>query len=102
MAFDDFYRWGDYVSVAARRARAEREVAQLAKQGRPIAPVIVNGRKIATTFWGSAWCDNLERYSDFATRLPRGRSYVRNGAVLDLQIEPGVVRALVSGSALYR
>jgi hypothetical protein len=52
-------------------------------------------------FWGEAWCGNLERYSDFANRLPRGRSYVCNGSVVDLQIAPGVVTALVSGSDLY-
>jgi uncharacterized Zn finger protein len=63
--------------------------------------VVIEGRKIAATFWGRAWCDNLERYSDYATRLPRGRSYVRNQAVLDLQISPGLVRAVVSGSSLY-
>ena len=49
-----------------------------------------------------AWCDNLERYSDYANRLPRGRTYVRNGSVIDLQVAPGVVSAMVSGSELYR
>jgi uncharacterized Zn finger protein len=62
---------------------------------------VIDGPKIATTFWGASWCDNLERYSDFANRLPRGRSYVRNGSVVDLQIASGVVTALVSGSDLY-
>jgi uncharacterized Zn finger protein len=94
--------WTDYVSVAARRARAARELARLAGKGQPPAPIVIEGRKIARTFWGTAWCNNLERYSDFANRLPRGRSYVRNGSVIDLQITPGVVRALVSGSDLYR
>lgn len=50
-------------------------------------------------WWGIAWNSNLERYSDYSNRIGRGRSYVRNGAVLDLQIEPGVVNALVQGSA---
>jgi uncharacterized Zn finger protein len=56
---------------------------------------------VARTFWGEAWCENLERYSDFANRLPRGRTYVRNGSVVDLRIAPGAVTALVSGSDLY-
>src|SRR5271169_5552488 len=56
---------------------------------------------IARTFWGKAWCENLERYSDFENRLPRGRTYVRNGSVVDLRIERGQVRAMVSGSELY-
>jgi uncharacterized Zn finger protein len=87
--------------VAARRARAARELAKLQRKGRTISPIAIEGRKIARTFWGEAWCDNLERYSDFANRLPRGHSYVRNGSVVDLQIGPGIVTALVSGSTMY-
>ena len=71
------------------------------KAGQQIAPVKIEGRKIARTFWGKAWCTNLERYSDYANRLPRGRSYVRNGSVVDLQITKGEITALVSGSDLY-
>jgi uncharacterized Zn finger protein len=94
--------WKPYVSVAARRLQAARAVARLAKKGHQTSPVVIDGRKIAKTFWGKAWCDNLERYSDFESRLPRGRTYVRNGSVVDLQIAPGSVRAMVSGSDLYR
>jgi len=96
--------WGGfapYVSVAARRAQAQGTLASLRQSGKTVSPVEVAGRKIATTFWGSAWCDNLESYSDFANRIPRGRSYVRNGSVLDLQIGAGQVEALVSGSSIY-
>src|SRR5262245_33741827 len=79
-----------YVSTAARRRAAERELEKLTSEGRrQPAPIVIEGRKIATTFWGDAWCKNLERYSDFANRLGRGRSYVRNGLVIDLQIETG-------------
>ncbi len=97
-----FYEWPDYVSVAERRRQAERKLAQLRKKGQPVAPVKLAGRAIATSFWGKAWCQNLERYSDFASRLPRGRSYVRNGSVLDLQIAPGTIAAMVAGSDLYK
>ncbi|OGQ16989.1 MAG: hypothetical protein A2138_05650 [Deltaproteobacteria bacterium RBG_16_71_12] len=102
MAFYDNYGWRPYVSVAQRRRNAEREVQKLAKQGHPVSPVVIEGRTIASTFWGKAWCDNLEGYSDYANRVPRGRTYVRNGSVVDLQIAPGDVRAMVSGSELYR
>jgi uncharacterized Zn finger protein len=102
MAYYDYYDWKPYVPVAARRAQAARAVAKLAKKGQRTSPVVIDGRKIAKTFWGEAWCDNLERYSDFENRLPRGRSYVRNGSVVDLQIAPGAVTAMVSGSDLYR
>ena len=96
-----FYGWKPYVTVAQRRRKAEREVAQRKKQGQAISPVVVEGRTIAKTFWGQSWCENLERYSDYANRLPRGRTYVRNGSVVDLRIESGAIHALVSGSALY-
>jgi uncharacterized Zn finger protein len=99
--YDAYYDFRSYVSVGARRAQAARELAKLQKKGRAISPVVVEGRTIAGTFWGKAWCDNLERYSDFANRLPRGRTYVRNGSVVDLQIAPGHVTALVSGSTIY-
>ena len=94
--------WAPYVPVAERRKQAQRELAKLAKKGHRIAPVTIEGRKIATTFWGRAWCDNMESYRDYESRLPRGRSYVRNGSVVDLQVASGRVTAMVSGSELYR
>ena len=93
--------WKPYVSVAARRAKAQRELAKRKSQGHSGSPVVIAGRTIATTFWGKAWCENLEQYSDYENRLPRGRTYVRNGSVVDLQIAPGAAQALVSGSQLY-
>jgi uncharacterized Zn finger protein len=94
------YSFQPYVSVAQRRANAMRKVNQLRKKGRTITPVEC-GKKIAESFWGKAWCENLECYSDYENRLPRGKTYVRNGSVVDLQIAPGKVTALVSGSELY-
>jgi len=100
--YHDDYGWGRYVPVAERRAKAAREMTKLAKKGHPVSPVVIDGPRIARTFWGKAWCDNLERYSDYSNRLPRGRTYVRNGSVVDLQVQPGTVTAVVSGSELYR
>ena len=97
-----FYGWRPYVSVAQRRRQAASEMAKLKKKGHPVSPVVVEGRTIVKTFWGKAWCENLERYSDFENRLPRGRTYVRNGSVIDLQIAPGEIKALVSGSEIYK
>src|SRR5918993_5724589 len=98
-----FYEgWPPYVPVAERRKQAAREIEKLRKKGHPVAPVLLAGRTIARTFWGKAWCDNLESYRDFDNRLPRGRTYVRNGAVIDLQIAPLEIRARVSGSSIYR
>jgi uncharacterized Zn finger protein len=98
--YNDSY-WPPYVPVAERRRRATQKVAKMKKTGQNVSPVEIAGRKIATTFWGNAWCKNLEAYSDYSNRLPRGRTYVRNGSVIDLQIEAGRVRALVSGTDLY-
>jgi uncharacterized Zn finger protein len=95
-------RWKPYVPAAKRRRNAATEAAKLAKKGQSVSPVVIDGAKIAKTFWGKAWCENLERYSDYSNRLPRGRTYLRNGFVVDLQIEPGRVTALVSGSRVYR
>jgi uncharacterized Zn finger protein len=98
----DFYGgFGPYVPVWKRRQRAAKKIVQLKKSGHNIKPVVIEGRAIATTFWGKAWCDNLETYSDFASRLPRGRTYARNGSVIDLQIAIGKLTALVSGSEIY-
>jgi len=97
-----YFEWKPYVSVADRKLQAVSRLASLKKKGRPVAPVTIEGRKVATSFWGISWCDNLERYSDYATRLPRGRSYVRNGFVVDLQIAKGEISAMVSGSELYK
>lgn len=100
MGFDG-WGWRPYVSVAERRRKAMREMEKRRKQGHTVSPVSIEGRTIAKTFWGKSWCENLERYSDYANRLPRGRTYVRNGSVVDLQITPGAIRACVSGSELY-
>ncbi len=96
-----WWSYRPYVPVAVRRAQAMRKMEKLAKKDQ-FSPVKIVGRKIATTFWGRAWCENLESYSDFSNRLPRGRTYVRNGSVLDLQIEAGKVTSMVCGSKLYR
>lgn len=101
MAYYD-YGWKPYVPVAERRRKAARELEKRKKQGHAVSPVSIEGRTIASTFWGKAWCENLERYSDYANRLPRGRTYVRNGSVVDLQITTGAIDAYVSGSELYK
>lgn len=93
--------FGPYVPVATQRKRAQREVRRLRKRGKTIEPVEVEGRAIARSFWGKSWCEHLESYSDFENRLPRGRTYVRNGSVCHLSIDAGRVGAIVSGSALY-
>jgi uncharacterized Zn finger protein len=94
--------WRPYVSSAQRRLQGLRKIERLRKKGHAVLPVKIEGRTIATTFWGKAWCENLECYSDFQNRLPRGRTYVRNGSVIDLQIASGEVKALVCGSSVYQ
>jgi uncharacterized Zn finger protein len=95
-----YYDWKPYVPVAKRRQKAKRMVAKLNSAGHILTPVTAS-RRITTTFWGQAWCQNLERYSDYSNRLPRGRTYLRNGSVIDLKIVAGKVTAQVMGSSLY-
>ncbi len=95
------YGWPSYVPVAVRRARALKKMEKLRKKGLDITPVEIDGRKMARTFWGEAWCHHLESFSDYENRLPRGRTYVRNGSVCHLDIARGEVNAMVSGSRLY-
>jgi len=96
-----YYSWRPYVSVAQRRAKALKQMQKLRKKGKKIEPVEIDGRTIARSFWGKAWCNHLESFSDFSNRLPRGRTYARNGSVCHLEILPGKVKAIVSGSELY-
>lgn len=98
MSFDG---WKRYVPVAQRRKSAEIAAADARKAGLELSPVTSFRGAIAKTFWGKAWCDNLERYSDFANRIPRGRTYLRNGSVIHLEIKGGEVRAMVRGSRVY-
>jgi uncharacterized Zn finger protein len=90
-----------YISAAQRREKAARALDKLHRQGLELQPVLLEGRTIARTFWGRAWCDHLESYSDYENRLPRGRSYVRSGSVCHLEIHRGRIRARVSGTRLY-
>lgn len=102
MSWRNYYGFRPYVSVAERRRNAQREIAKLAKKGKVIRPIQIEGRTIAHTFWGKAWCENLESYMDYENRLPRGRTYVRNGSVVHLDVKPGEIEAMVSGSELYQ
>ena len=95
------YGWGRYVPVAERRAKARKKMEALRKKGLDVSPVEIEGGKIARTFWGKAWCEHLESFSDYENRLPRGRTYVRNGSVCHLEIATGEIKAMVSGSELY-
>lgn len=101
MAFYGYGGFPRYVTVAERREKALKQARKLEKRGRVLEPVSLAGQRIANSFWGKAWCKNLESYMDFSNRLPRGRTYVRTGAVVDLRIGAGQIDALVAGSSLY-
>ena len=99
----DWYPYPPYVPVGARRARARLEIRALRERGVEVQPVELKGRAraIAGSFWGRRWCEHLESFSDYANRLPRGRTYVRNGCVCHLAIDTGGVDAMVVGRELY-
>ncbi len=96
-----WYYYSEYVPVAKKKEKAQKELKKLQKKDPDISPVIIEGRKIAKTWWGMAWCKNLESYADFTNRIGRGSSYVKNGFVVDLKIEEGLVTGKVMGSSLY-
>jgi uncharacterized Zn finger protein len=93
-----YYGFPEYVTVGERRAKAAKKLEQLKKNKKDINPIVIEGSKLTDTWWGKAWNKNLESYADYSNRIGRGRSYVRNGAVLDLKIQAGKVTALVQGS----
>lgn len=99
--YDSYGGWAPYVPVAQRRAKALKQMEKLRKKGVVIEPVEIAGRTIASSFWGKGWCTHMESFGDYANRLPRGRTYVRNGSVCHLAITKGAVEATVSGSTLY-
>ena len=98
-----WYGYPKYVPVAMRRAEAKKKMEKLQKTGEnvhPIGPLPGRGL-IAKSFWGKAWCKHMQAFSDYENRLPRGRTYVRNGSVCHLSIEKGIAKAKVSGSEMY-
>jgi uncharacterized Zn finger protein len=95
---DDYSYWPRYVPVAEKRAKAAKQLEKLKQKKGDVQPVVIQGNRIAASWWGKAWCSNLENYADYSNRIARGKSYVRHGCVLDLRIESGLVKALVQGS----
>ena len=95
--------WGfpPYITVAERKEDNEDLIAKMIKKGKNLDPVIIEARSIAKSVWGKAWCKHLESFSDYENRLPRGRSYVRYGSVVNLDINQGKIQAFVNGASLY-
>lgn len=91
-----------YVPVAQRREKARQEIRSLLKKGQVPQPIAIEGRAMAASFWGKAWCTHFESFSDYSNRLPRGKTYARNGSIVHLDISSGRIDAVVSGSSLYK
>lgn len=93
----------DFDEVQEQKARVQRDIAKRVGRGEVFDKLEVpqGSKKLATTFWGKAWCDHLQSYQEYDHRLPRGRSYLRQGNVYQLKIGPGLVSAMVAGSELY-
>lgn len=85
-------------TAAEIKKRSSESVKREKEKGKLLEPVQVTGRTIVKNWWGQAWCSNLEQYADYASRLDRGKRYIRTGAVLDLKIEKGKIRARVQGT----
>ena len=104
MGWGNYGGYGDYETVADKKAKAKKKIAALRKKGKKISPVEIEGRTIASSWWGKAWNENIKKYADFKNRLSRGTSYVTHGCVIDLQILGSTIKALVmgSGSSVYK
>lgn len=94
--WDDGFYSQPAASELKRKSEASRKSAE--KKGKTLEPVVIQDRTIARSWWGKAWCANLERYADYDSRLDRGRRYVKTGAVIDLKIDKGKLSARVQGS----
>ena len=100
MSWDSF---DGHETAAEIKARVAREIEKRREAGESFVPIKSSVKRgaPAKTFWGKAWCTNLEAYSDFESRLPRGRTYLRRGDVFDLAVEEGGIFAYVAGSEIY-
>src|ERR1700724_3056169 len=97
-----YHVWRPYVPGGARRGNPQKKPPKPKQNDQAVSPVTIAGRAIAKSFWGRSWCANLERYSDYENRLPRGRTYVRNGSVVDLPLSPREVTAIGRGLKIYK
>jgi uncharacterized Zn finger protein len=52
---------------------------------------------IGSTWWSKRWVGVLESFN-MGARLTRGRSYARQGQVISIDVQPGLVKAKVQGS----
>lgn len=95
-----YYGFPKYVTVAEKKEKAVKSLERLRKKNPNLEPIIIEGRTLAKSWWGKAWNLNLESYADYSNRINRGKSYVRNNAVLDLKIKKGKVEAKVQGTRM--
>ena len=79
------------------KKNTDESIKKQQKKGKELHPIFIKGRAITKTWWGNAWCENLEKYADYGSRLDRGKRYVRTGTVVDLQIRKGKIEAKVQG-----
>ncbi len=95
--------WYYFSDAREAKERIKKEIAKRQKKGEAFAALEApaGNAKLVKTFWGKAWNANLESYRDYEYRLPRGRSYLRQGNVFNVSIQPGEVTSVVAGSELY-
>jgi uncharacterized Zn finger protein len=95
--------WHAYEEARERKAELESEIKRRRARGEVFESLEVpqGSRKLTKSFWGKAWNEQLELHQEYEFRLPRGRSYLRQGNVYNLTIEPGLISATVAGASLY-
>lgn len=100
--FYGYYGWAPYISVSEKISRAKKKMKKLARTGLDVQPIEAFRGPITKTFWGKEWCRHIESFQEVTNRLQRGQTYVHNGSVCHLAIEPGKVTAYVAGSEPYK
>ena len=94
--------WHNYDEGEEAKQNVQRQLEKRQAKGEELKQVIApKGKKLASEFWGQAWQRHLEGLADYETRLPRGRSYLRQGNIYNLEIATGRVTAEVAGEHLY-
>ncbi len=79
---------------------AAARLAELQAAGEELHPVVSRSRALVSHFWGKAWMRHLAACEAGGLCLAPGRTLLRHGCVLDVQLAPGLIRARVSTQRL--
>jgi len=85
MSYNDWDDWS-YFPTSNKPKKANNGIKAIHQKG-----------EFCKEWWGKQWIEIIESYN-LGERLSRGRRYARSGQVLEIQFNPGNIRARVQGS----